>query len=201
MQRRPEKSLISGADVGIRIGSSADIDMLADIDRDAGALFESAGLQLVTQNEHELTLAERKRWLACLAAGTVMIAVDRAGEGVGFAAVGTRDDEPYLDQLSVRVKSMGQRIGTALLSAAVTMAREGGGQALWLTTYNHLSWNRPYYERHGFVLVSPEQCGEELRDELTLERRLLPKPEERVVMRKALVRPVRNPRESSPLRR
>ncbi len=186
MRRRPEKSLLHGADVGIRIGSSADIDMLADIDRDAGALFESAGLQLDTQNERELTLAERKRWLACLAAGPVMIAVDRAGEGVGFAAVATRDDEPYLDQLSVRLRSMGQRIGTALLSAAVTVARQGGGQALWLTTYSHLSWNRPYYERHGFVLVSPEQCGEELRDELALERRLLPKPEERVVMRKAL---------------
>jgi hypothetical protein len=60
------------------------------------------------------------------------------------------------------------------------------GSALWLTTYNHLSWNRPYSERHGFLVVLPEQCGEELTSELRFERRLLPSPEERVVMRKAL---------------
>ncbi len=160
--------------------------MLADIDRDAGALFESAGLQLDKQSERELTLAERKRWLRCLAAGTVMLAVDDSGRDVGFAAVGTRDGEPYLDQLSVRVSSMRRRIGTALLSASVKVARDGGGQALWITTYNHLSWNRPYYERHGFVLVAPEECGQELREELLFERRLLPRPEERVVMRKPL---------------
>jgi hypothetical protein len=35
--------------------------------------------------------------------------------------------------------------------------------------------------------VSPDQCGEELRKELSFERRFLPRPEERVVMRKDLM--------------
>ena len=177
---------MSGNSNGIRIGSAADIDILADIDRDASVLFERAGLQLDAESEHRVAMAERKRWLTCLEAGTVLIAVGSSGEDVGFAAVGTRDGEPYLDQLSVRVSSMRRCIGTGLLYASMSMARDGGGQSLWLTTYNHLSWNRPYYERHGFVLVVPEQCGEELRGELSFERRWLPSPAERVIMRKAL---------------
>ena len=175
-----------GIEIAIRIGLTADIDILAGIDHDACTLFVRAGLDLDLPTEHEVTLAERERWLTCLAAGTVLIAVDRTGADVGFAAVGLRDAEQFLDQLSVRVSSMGQGIGTALLRASMRMAMNRGGQALWLTTYNHLSWNRPYYERHGFVLVSPEQCGEELRSELAFERRCLPRPEQRVVMRKNL---------------
>jgi hypothetical protein len=177
---------MSGGSNGMRIGSPADIDILADIDRDACVLFERAGLRLNPQSEHEVTMAERKRWLTCLEAGTVLIAVGPSGEDVGFAVVGMRDDEPYLDQLSVRVSFMRRHIGTGLLYASMRMARDGGGQSLWLTTYNHLSWNRPYYERHGFVLVLPEQCGKELRGELAFERRWLPRPEERVIMRKDL---------------
>jgi hypothetical protein len=186
MQSIPNRSLAGGPDCSIRIGSIADIDIIADIDRDACALWARAGLQLDVQSERAVARMERERWLTCLAAGTVLIAVGSSGRDVGFAAVGMRDGEPFLDQLSVRMGSMRQRIGTQLLFASVTGAKARGGQSLWLTTYNHLSWNRPYYERHGFVVVSPEQCGEELRDELSFERRWLPRPEERVVMRKYL---------------
>lgn len=182
----PDDCLDGATDIAVRIGSSVDIDTIAEIDLDASVLFERAGLQLEMSNEREVALAERTRWLKCLAAGTVLIAVDRSGVDVGFAAVGLRDSEPYLDQLSVRMRSMRQRIGTRLLYAAIRMTISAGGAALWLTTYNHLRWNRPYYERHGFVLVSPDQCGEELRRELSFERRFLPKPEERVVMCKDL---------------
>jgi GNAT superfamily N-acetyltransferase len=164
------------------MGSTRDIDILLSIDDDASALFERAGLQLDVGSQRELVAAERNRWLRCLAAGTVLIARDRSGDEVGFAAVGLRDSEPYLDQLSVRVSAMGHGIGTALLHASIRMAGEAGGRVLWLTTYNHLSWNRPFYERHGFVVVSPEHCGEELQRELLFERRLLPQPGERVVM-------------------
>lgn len=177
-----------GVDLSMRIGAPADLDLLADIDRDACTLFERAGLDLDAPDQREVTLAERRRWLECLQERTVLIAVDRSGVDVGFAALGSRDGQPYLDQLSVRAGSMRRGIGTELLLAAMKMAARQGGRTLWLTTYNHLSWNRPYYERHGFVLVSPDQCGEGLRCELAFERRWLPRPEERVVMRIELPR-------------
>jgi len=186
MQSATNRHVTSGTAATLRIGSPADLEVLAAIDLDASVLFERAGLHFDSSSQHEVAMAERRRWLECLTAGTVLIAVDPGGADVGFAAVGTRDREPYLDQLSVRVSSMRRRIGTQLLYAAMKVATDRGGQSLWLTTYNHLSWNRPYYERHGFVLVSPGECGDELRSEVSFERRFFPRPEERVVMRKHL---------------
>jgi GNAT superfamily N-acetyltransferase len=170
----------------IRVGCARDLDRLVEIDNDASTLFERAGLRLEAARESELVAVERDRWSRCLSAGTVLIAVNPAGEDVGFAAVGLRDAQPYLDQLSVRVNSMGQGIGTDLLYRSMTVALGMGGGVLWLTTYSHLSWNRPFYERYGFVVVPPQQCGEELRRELQFERGILPSPEERVIMRRDL---------------
>jgi GNAT superfamily N-acetyltransferase len=149
-----------------------------------------AGLRLDSQNNREVENAERSRWAQCLSAGTVQIAVSPSGRDVGFAALGLRDGVPFLDQLSVRLNSMQQGIGTVLLNGSIQMAERAGGRAIWLTTYNHLSWNRPYYERHGFAVVALEECGEELRSELLFERRFLPCPQERVVMRRELSRDV-----------
>ena len=173
--------------VVLRTGSVADIDILSQIDLEAGVLFERAGLRLDLPKDHEFSLAERSRWLRCLSAGTVLIAVDASGGEVGFAATGVRDGEPYLDQLSVRPRSMRLGIGTELLNAATRMATERGGHALWLTTYSHLAWNRPFYERNGFVVVSADRCDPQIAQELAYERRWLPMPQERVVMRKELV--------------
>jgi GNAT superfamily N-acetyltransferase len=177
---------MSRAGIRMRRGSPRDIDILAAIDLDAGALFERAGLYLDLSPEHEFSITERNRWLRCLAAGTVLIAVNGSGQDIGFAAVGVRDGEPFLDQLSVRLSFMRQGVGTELLRASMGMVREANGDVLWLTTYGHLSWNRPYYERNGFVIVAAEHCGRELNDELLHERRWLPRPEERVIMRKDL---------------
>jgi GNAT superfamily N-acetyltransferase len=172
--------------ITVRKGSIPDIELLLEIDADASRLFEQAGLRLHLTADHEFSLAERSFWLQCLAAGTVLIAQSRPGHDVGFAAVGIRDGEPYLDQLSVRCRFMGQGIGTELLHASLKMARQAEGTALWLATYDHLSWNRPYYERHGFVLVAPEHWGPEINSEVLYQSRWLPRPEERVIKRKDL---------------
>ena len=142
----------------IRTAVAQDIDLLVDIDNDASTLFEQAGLRLDAARDLEVTLAARDRWQKCIACGTVLMAVDHSGAAKGFAAVGARDGAPYLDQLAVRTCSMRQGVGTDLLYAATAMASRAGGQVLWLTTYNHLSWNRPYYERHGFAVISEHKA-------------------------------------------
>jgi GNAT superfamily N-acetyltransferase len=172
--------------MNIRTGGLQDIDLLIDIDNDASTLFERAGLRLDAERDREITLAARERWMKCLAAGTVLLSEDDTGRAVAFAAVGARDAEPYLDQLSVRMDSMGKGMGTVLLYEALKIATRSHGRVLWLTTYEHLSWNRPFYERHGFVSVAPEHCGEQLRGELSFERRLLPDPQHRIAMRREL---------------
>jgi GNAT superfamily N-acetyltransferase len=166
------------------VGTREHLETLALIDLDASELFVRAGLDVELPDQHEFALAERARWLRSLLSGDTLLALSTAGEPLGFAAAGTRDGKPYLDQLSVRQSSMGFGIGSALLSATEHNARASGARSLWLTTYRHLSWNRPFYERRGFVVVPETQCGPEMRAELELERRWLPAPGERVAMRK-----------------
>ena len=174
------------AGIAFRVADVDDLDLLFDIDRDASRLFERAGLHMAPSDELELGAAERRRWLECLRSGIGLIASNRAGDSVGFTALGVLDGQPYLEQLSVRMHAMRHGIGRALLAAAVRMAEEEQARSLWLTTYRHLPWNRPFYEKAGFGIVPPEQWGSDMVREVHFQRRLLPDPDERVVMRKAL---------------
>lgn len=175
-----------GPQFAIRSGSVSDIDTLCAIDTDASTLFTEAGLDLNLPSDHQFFIAERARWWRSLESGKTLVMVGSMGTPVGFAASGVRDGEPYLDQLSVRTHAMRLGLGTALLNATESVARSDGARALWLTTYSHCPWNRPFYERAGFVVVRDLECGPEMLAEVTYERRWLPLPDKRVAMRKEL---------------
>jgi len=78
MQSATNRHVTSGTAATLRIGSPADLEVLAAIDLDASVLFERAGLHFDSSSQHEVAMAERRRWLECLTAGTVLIAVDPA---------------------------------------------------------------------------------------------------------------------------
>jgi GNAT superfamily N-acetyltransferase len=176
-----------GRDFELRVGTEADLDLLCDIDLDAGALFVRAGLDLDLPAGHEFFVYERSRWLDSLVSGRTLVAMETDGSAIGFAATGVRDEEAYLDQLSVRTQFMRRGVGTALLVAAECMAQRARQGTLWLTTYAHLGWNRPFYGRAGFVVVPEAECGPEILAEVAYERRWLPCPDQRVIMRKQLL--------------
>jgi GNAT superfamily N-acetyltransferase len=188
-QTKPREQSGGLSEVLFRIAEIDDLDLLFAIDRDASRLFQCAGLDMALADELELAAAERRRWLECLRSGTAVLATNRSGESIGFAALGVLVGEPYLEQLSVRMHAMRRGVGAALLTAAVRMAEEARAQSLWLTTYGHLPWNRPFYEKAGFGTVPPEQWGREIAQEVRFQRRLLPAPARRVVMRRALGTP------------
>jgi GNAT superfamily N-acetyltransferase len=172
--------------VTLRKGVIGDLATLGDIDADAGAVFEQAGLFLDLPETHEFPAAERRRWRECLVAGTTLVALDKDFGPIGFAAVGKKDGEAYLAQLSVRQHFMRCGIGSALLRAAGEIALAFGSKNMWLTTYGHLPWNRPFYERHEFRVVLERECGPELLAEHSIEKQWLPVAHERVVMRREL---------------
>jgi GNAT superfamily N-acetyltransferase len=170
----------------LRAARIDELETLCDIDMDASRLFDQVGLELTAENSLEFAAAERSRWLQCLQSGTTLVASGQSGHPVGFAAVRVLDEELYLEQLSVRINAMRNGIGTALLNAVERLAAETQSRTLWLTTYRHLPWNAPFYERAGFVIVPVVECGKEMSLELALQRRLLPEPDQRVAMRKAV---------------
>ncbi len=172
--------------VSLRLGTVDDLPTLVDIDADASKLFEDSGLFLDLPDDHEFPTAERRCWQECLAARTTLIAAGKSCGSIGFAAVGRKDGGAYLAQLAVRRYFMGLGIGGALLESAAEFAAAAGLREFWLTTYNHLSWNRPFYERHGFVVMAEEACGPDLLEVQAAEKKWLPLPEQRIIMRRIL---------------
>ena len=98
------------------------------------------------------------------------------------AALALPDGKPYLEQLSVRPAQGRRGLGGALLERACRWAAAQTASELWLATYAHLPWNAPFYERRGFRQVPEASCGPELRALIAEHKRVLPQPEQRVVM-------------------
>jgi len=170
----------------IRPARPSEMATLRDIDDDAGALYAACGLPLDLPPDHVFLRDEGARWLRCTERGQAFLAVDASGTALGFAALGLADGEPYLEQLSVRLAAMRRGIGKRLLEHVADAARAASATALWLTTYAHLPFNRPYYERHGYALVPERDCGPDIRHHLDEQRRYLPEPAQRVAMRRPL---------------
>ncbi|MGE0791752.1 MAG: GNAT family N-acetyltransferase [Sandaracinaceae bacterium] len=172
----------SEPDVRIRVARPDELARVIEVDDDASLLYAEHGVALGLTDEHPFAVAEQARWASSVAAGETFLAEDATGEIVGVAVLAHKDGQPYLDQLAVRRAAMGRGIGGALLARALAWAKERG-DALWLNTYAHLAFNRPFYERRGFACVEPGEWGDEMRAVIDEQRRYLPHPEQRVVMR------------------
>jgi GNAT superfamily N-acetyltransferase len=173
-------------DVRIRRADPVEIDVLTAIDDDAAMLFMQAGINVDFPPDHEFLAHERLRLGLSLAAGTALLATHRALGPVGFVALGCVDGQAYIEQLSVRMQAMRRGIGTLLLGAVAVLAKANGESTISLTTYGHLPWNRRFYEYNGYAVVPEMACGVELARELEFQRRWLPRPDQRVAMRKTL---------------
>jgi GNAT superfamily N-acetyltransferase len=164
----------------LRPARPTELDTLRAIDDESGPMYAAAGVDLSCFDfSHPFVQDEQTRWIRALADGRAHVAT-LAGEVVGFSVLDTLDGAPYLDQLSVRTAFMRRGIGTSLLSHALRVSEAAG--ALWLTTYAHLAWNAPYYERAGFRLVADEACGADIREVLQKQRAVMPAPELRIAM-------------------
>jgi GNAT superfamily N-acetyltransferase len=181
MAQRPAEDVVT-----LRPALASELELLMSIDDDASTLYAVHGMTIEVGPGHPFVLAERKRWLESAEQGRTFLAVGGNGMGLGFAALAEVDGAPYLDQLAVRLSAMRQGIGQRLLAHAAEWARTCNGAALWLTTYDHLPFNRPYYERQGYLLVPERECGPGIVHHLEEQRHHLPAPERRVAMRRPL---------------
>lgn len=163
----------------IRCAHPRELTALQALDAAACQLFEPLGLSVNFPEAHPFVVAEAERWIAALARGQVVVAVGSTDAILAFAAYGRQDGLPYLDQLSVHPDAMRRGLGKVLLRHVIG---EHPGEPLWLTTYAHVPWNAPYYQRFGFTLVEDAACGPELQSTLTTQRAALPAPERRVAM-------------------
>ncbi|HEY8300883.1 MAG TPA: GNAT family N-acetyltransferase [Jatrophihabitans sp.] len=123
----------------VRRAEPDDLEQLPDIDRRAESLFRVAGMDLPDLPFPLDALHESR-------------AVFVAGRPpVGFVQVDEVDGIAHVQELAVLPSHMRKGLGSALLDAACTWARESGYPAITLTTYEHVPWNGPFYTSRGFV--------------------------------------------------
>lgn len=149
----------------IRPAEAGDVDHLPAIERAAGALFASADLPAALR-EDVTTVEEFER---ARAAGRLWVAADGDGRPVGFAHLLPMDDHIHLEELDVHPDHGRQGLGRKLVQAVLDWARVEGYPAVTLTTFAHLPWNAPFYERLGFVRLEESTLSEALRAELDWE--------------------------------
>jgi GNAT superfamily N-acetyltransferase len=169
----------------LRAATGDELDKAIAIDEAAGLLFIEAGLTIDLPGDHPFVVAERESWRRAIERGQLWFAC-HAADPIGFSALGRAGDLAYLEQLAVRPEHGRRGVGSMLLDAACAHTRQSGASELWLTTYAHLGWNKPYYERHGFTVVAESRCSPELRAHLQAQRATLPAPEQRIAMVRTL---------------
>ncbi|WP_219466996.1 GNAT family N-acetyltransferase [Nonomuraea rhizosphaerae] len=101
----------------------------------------------------------------------------------GFALIAWVDGNLHLEQLAVHPARMRQGIGGRLMRGVLDHAAAAGAPAVTLTTFRDVSWNAPWYERHGFKVLPEPEWGPELRALVEHERELGIEIAPRVVMR------------------
>lgn len=153
---------------------------LPSIDVAANALFPEEDLP-APQREHGLPQAffedaarEGRLYVARQAANRLP---------VGFAVTTRVDGFLHLFQLSVLPDHGRRGVGRALVEEVVERARHQAEGAVTLTTFRHLAWNAPFYEKLGFVALKAGAPGPELTACLEKEARDGLDPAKRVAMR------------------
>lgn len=127
-----------------------DRERLAEIDRQADRLFLETGIANI------MAIATGPQtppqvFNAMLDACRVIVACSTDGRPVGLAAVQRFRDDIYLRLLAVDPDHGRRGIGSSLLILAIENGRRRGAARCVLSTFRDVSFNQPYYERHGFA--------------------------------------------------
>jgi GNAT superfamily N-acetyltransferase len=134
----------------IRAAHPHEIALLPQIENAADLRYRRVGLDLVVRMPaHSVASLERGR-----RRGLLWVATSPRNRVVGLALMDIVGKTAWIDQLTVLDRWQGRGIGAALLDRSAATARERGHDAIYLTTYRNVAWNKPFYERRGFAEVA-----------------------------------------------
>ena len=103
--------------------------------------------------------------------GMLWVAVDTGDIPVGYALLRIVDGFALLAQMDVHPDHGRKGIGTALACRAIRQVRELGLTELYLTTFSHVKWNAPFYEKLGFQILETGKHPDFIKKILHEERK------------------------------
>lgn len=102
-------------------------------------------------------------------AGRALVFADEHDHPVAYLLVEPLDGHAHIEQVSVHPSHARQGLGRQLIDAAQVWAEQHSLAGLTLTTYVHVPWNTPYYQRLGFRILADDEVTEGLRSIRTQE--------------------------------
>jgi GNAT superfamily N-acetyltransferase len=157
-----------------------ELETLRSIERGAGRAFSAVGMARIAADEPpSVAILESHR-----ANGRAWVAVDTQDRPIAYMLTSVVDGSAHIDQISVDPTHARHGLGAALIDHLAAIARTEGRAALTLTTFRDVPWNRPYFERLGFMIVEPADQGAELAAVVSRESVTIPSDAPRVAMRR-----------------
>ncbi|MEQ9642023.1 MAG: GNAT family N-acetyltransferase [Alphaproteobacteria bacterium] len=148
--------------MAVRLARRDEAVLIPAIEDDAGRRFLGTHIEPMLDTEsgggHDLE--------PMIEAGNLWVATDAADTAIGFAATSEEGGYLYIHELDVALDHQGRGHGRALLDAVVAEARRRGLAGVSLTTDRTIAWNRPFYERYGFMLLDDDEVPAALRAHL-----------------------------------
>ncbi|MEM7568964.1 MAG: GNAT family N-acetyltransferase [Pseudomonadota bacterium] len=157
----------------IRLAEPGEGKRLRAIELAAAQLFTEIGMDDVA----EAGAASAQTYERFIAGAQAMVAT-LGGDVAGFLTFEPRDAATFVCELCVDPRYAGRRLGARLLEALP--------HPVTLSCFVDVPWNRPYYERLGFQVVSPDSLGVHYRAVAADEKRRFAPWRRCVMLRDAL---------------
>ncbi|MBO1417302.1 GNAT family N-acetyltransferase [Streptomyces sp. FH025] len=140
----------------IRAVTEAELPLLGELERAAGAPFAAIGMPEIAEDEPPAP-AELAHYLDH---GVALVA-DADGAIAGYLLAEPVDGALHIEQVSVHPDHARRGIGRALIEH---LAADADAPALTLTTFADVPWNAPYYARLGFRPLADAELTPGLRE-------------------------------------
>lgn len=143
----------------IRAREATDDAALLRIENRAAQLFRHCGYRALA----DAPLADVAALRRLFAGNRVWVAAADDGAPAGFAVAGPLQRFLHLCELSVDPAHGRRGVGAALVRAVLASAPDHGCDGVSLTTFRFVPFNRPFYERLGFVELPLDAAPPALR--------------------------------------
>jgi GNAT superfamily N-acetyltransferase len=141
--------------------------LLGPIDTSANPLFAQYGHPEFDTGSYESVPHDVA--VAAIGEGRLLVCdlIDSDGNArlIGWVVMFDRDNrDTSIGQISVHRDHMGNGYGSPLLRAAIARCRREKRRAIVLNTQTDVPWNRPWYERFGFVVVPTAEWDADMHE-------------------------------------
>lgn len=171
----------------LRAARPDDGPRLQEIERAAGERFRDIDLAAIADDE-PMTIEQLAAYAEQARSWVVSIVDHGVERVVGYVVVDLVDGQVHVEQISIDPGAQGRGLGRALLDRVDEFARGRGCTAVTLTTFTDVPWNAPLYEHLGFRTLDTDQIGPELAALVEAEAAHGLDPDQRVVMRREVVK-------------